>query len=406
MRYLFIPENNSLSHIAKCLSIQKCLMARGHEVHLAVSRQRSVFLRKQGIAHHLLPDVQETDNSGFPTFKWFNSPNNTITCIKAETALINEIKPDRVVGVFRFTLKASSILTGVPYDSLICGCMLPQSPDVLGFSPEDDAIKFQEKLLNTFFQYAGEKASIAFDRVGVDKIPDIRMAFEGDRTFLWDFPEFMPIPAHPAHVHVGPINLRHWPSDRVDMESLTKGTSPLAVVSFGTCITQTDIAKRMVRILVDMGYMVAIAAGGQKEMMNIMPGHPRVHAFYFAPLDRIFPHASLLVTHGGQMTVFEALRQKIPVLVLPFQPEQAHNGICLERIGCGSRLIPPQIFMGDPGVYLKAMKQVTDDDIALKIKHLVTDPKIRINLDEMQYRMQQYQGENSLAEFFQEGHLA
>jgi hypothetical protein len=55
------------------------------------------------------------------------------------------------------------------------------------------------------------------------------------------------------------------------------------------------------------------------------------------------------------MTTFEALRHKVPVAVMPFQPEQAHNGVCLEALGCGRRLSPGRPFLGNPKVYEEAL---------------------------------------------------
>lgn len=95
-------------------------------------------------------------------------------------------------------------------------------------------------------------------------------------------------------------------------------------------------------------------------MVAAMADEPDVVACRFAPLHLLFPHAALLVCHGGQLTVFEALSHRVPVLVMPFQAEQAHNGICLERIRCGRRLTPSLHFLGHPGVYVEAFQATTD----------------------------------------------
>ena len=122
-KFLLVPGNNSLSHVAKCLSLSDALQARGGEARVAVSRQHSAFLRQLGVEHAVLPDIQETDESGFPSVAWFRDPGQIIESIAAELKLISEYRPDRVLGVFRFTLKTSARLAGVPCDSLICGCM-------------------------------------------------------------------------------------------------------------------------------------------------------------------------------------------------------------------------------------------------------------------------------------------
>ena len=383
-RFLLVPGNNSLSHIAKCLAIGEVLMSRGHEACIAVAKKHAPFLAKLNMRVAVLSDIQESDDSGFPSVEWFRYPARIIDCINAEVNLIREYQPNRVLGVFRFTLKAAARLTGVPYDSLICGCMIPDSKEVLGFADDEPGRDEQRIILDSFFQYAGSRLGVALAAMGLEKSNgDIRRMLKGDRTFLWDFPEFMPLPKNPDIIHVGPLPWNRWPYDPIDVDVLKEGGSPLAVVSFGTCIGCLPSVPRIIGVLLDLGYRVLVAAGGQKEFLNIMPSDPRVVTCVFAPLHKIFPYAALLLTHGGQLTVFEALQNRVPVVVMPSQPEQAHNGVCLQRIGCGIRLIPPQPFRGNPKVYTDALARMTDDQIKSRITGLVSDSRTAPRLAEV-----------------------
>jgi UDP:flavonoid glycosyltransferase YjiC (YdhE family) len=396
MKYLLIPENNSLSHIAKCLSIRELLLSNGHEVHIAVTKKHSPFLDRLGIGYHRLSDIQEADNGGFPSYKWFSNHEVIANCIEEEVALIDEIQPDRVLGVFRFTLNVSAQITRVPYDSLICGCMIPDSEEVLGFSENDAGIELQKRFLDNFFRFAGKKVSRVLAQYGLAPIDDLRYALKGQRTFLWDFPEFMPLPSRPGVTHVGPISLHHWPYDTVNLEPIYSSPRPIAVVSFGTCITDNTVVLRIVNLLLGLDYHVIVAAGGQNAMFDLKFTDPRVTVLKYAPLYRIFPYTSLLVTHGGQLTVFEALQNQIPVLVMPFQPEQAHNGVCLERIGCGSRLIPATHFTGMPEDFINAFNQVSDHALQTLIHNLVDNYETKGNLAKIQTVLQRYQGAKTL----------
>ena len=132
MRFLFIPGNNSLSHAAKCLAVRERLVSRGHNCLIAITQGNSHFLKDQGCEYVILPDIQEINGAGFPSISWFTDHQRIIECIKAEAALLNQYKPHRAIGVFRFTLKASARIAGISYDSLICGCMTPYSESVLG----------------------------------------------------------------------------------------------------------------------------------------------------------------------------------------------------------------------------------------------------------------------------------
>lgn len=402
-RYLLVPGNNSLSHVVKCLAISDALAARGHEARVAVSKKHSAFLARLSQEYFVLPDIQENDESGFPSVEWFRQPQHIIDCINSEVDLLKAYRPDRVLGVFRFTLKTSALIANVPYDSLICGCMIPEHGETLGFSADEQGREMQQIILDGFFRYAGAKVAAALPAFGLPKINgDIRHMLKGERTFLWDFPEFAPLRENTGLVHVGPLVWDSWPFDVIDPHALIDGNRPLAVVAFGTCTVCLPTAKRLLRIIVDMGYRVLLAAGGQKEFLNIMPEEPQVVAYSFAPLPTILPHASLLVTHGGQMTVFEALQHRVPVVVMPFQPEQAHNGVCLDRMGCGIRLVPPQAFQGNPDIYIDALGRMTDDEIRSKIGKLVKNPMTTKRLAEASEILGRYQGAAKVADLLEE----
>jgi UDP-N-acetylglucosamine:LPS N-acetylglucosamine transferase len=300
------------------------------------------------------------------------------------------------LGVFNFTLKISAKIISVHYDSLICGCMLKGSVDVLGFHGNESDIERQQINMETFFYYATRKMNKALTYLSLDEIDDIRDLFEGERTFLWDFPEFMPIPLKQNFFHVGPLSYKKLETDQEDTDFLSNNKEPLVVISFGTCSGNQDVVRRLSRICLDSGFKVLIAAGGQKKYLNLMPGETKVTTHLFADLDAALSKASLLITHGGQLTVFEALQKKVPVLVMPFQPEQAHNGICLERIGCGKLLIPPIPFRTGSEVYIDAFNQMQDKEIINKLNILCSNINVTSNLAKMSELLKIYKGADTM----------
>jgi UDP:flavonoid glycosyltransferase YjiC (YdhE family) len=402
-KFLLIPGNNAISHLVKCLAISEALMARGHEARVVVSRKHAPFLKRLKIDHIVLPDIQETDGSGFPSVEWFRHPQTILNCINAEVDLLKTYRPERVLGVFRFTLKASAQIARVPYDSLTCGCIIPDSSEVLGYAEGEPGREVQQIILDSFYRYAGAKIGDALTTFGLPKSNgDIRHMLKGERTFLWDFPEFTPVQRNKDIVYVGPLAWNHWPSDIFDFNSLIGKDRPLAVVTFGTCTVCVSAAKRIINVLIDRGYHVVLAAGGQKEFFNLMPGDPRVTTYMFAPLPTILPHTALLVTHGGQMTIFEALQNRVPVVVMPFQPEQAHNGVCLERLGCGTRLVSPQLFQGNSSIYNDALDRMTDAEIVFKISNLIQNTMTEERLAAVSKIIGNYNGSAKIADMLGE----
>jgi UDP:flavonoid glycosyltransferase YjiC (YdhE family) len=402
VRFLLLPGNNSLSHVAKCLAVAEVLARRGHETLLAAGKRNARFVLDRGVDCRVLPDIQEEDGAGFPTVEWFRKPKRFAEVVAAETDLLRDYRPDRALGVFRFTGRASAELAGVPYDSLTCGCMLPESTEVLGFGPGDEGIEAQRSYLDSFYRFAGRRVSIALRELGLSPVADIREMLRGDRTFLWDFPEFAPLPPGSGAEHVGPVFWEDWPHDAIDLDGLAGAAGPLAVVTFGTCVTSVGAARRIVRILLDLGFRVLLAAGGQDELLSVMADDPRVTACRFAPLHRLFPMASLAVCHGGQMTLFEALSHGTPALVLPFQPEQAHNALCLGRLGCGIRLGEARPFRGNPAVYMDAFDRMDDDTVREAVARLTRDPDAKAKLAASRAAVARYDGAASVASRLEE----
>lgn len=103
------------------------------------------------------------------------------------------------------------------------------------------------------------------------------------------------------------------------------------------------------------------------------------------------------------MTVFDALSNSTPIVVMPFQPEQAHNGVCLERLGCGCRLVPPQPFRQNPWVFTDALNAMSDDEIKSKIKNLVDNPQTASRLAEIKEILDRYSGADTLAAMLEVG---
>jgi UDP:flavonoid glycosyltransferase YjiC (YdhE family) len=397
MKFLILPENHSLSHIAKGLAVAEVLQAKGHEVLLGVSGTRSAFLQGRGVPWRVLPDLQDSDRSGYPTVDWFRDPRRLEACIRAEVALMEAFRPDRVLGVFRFSARASTQLAGVPYDALTCGCMLPEYEETLGFPPEDPGREEQALGLRAFYGFTGRGASRALARLGLPPVPDLRCLLKGDRTFLWDFPEFTPLPAGTGATHVGPVLWHGWPQDALDLEGLLASPHPLAILTFGTCVNSTRSANRLVAVLLELGFQVLLAAGGQQPLLEQVPRHPRLTVCKFAPLPLLFPKAALTVCHGGQLTVFEALAGGSPILVLPLQPEQAHNGLCLARLGCGRSLVPPQNFLGYSRVYTDAFEALEDRALRSAIETFLAAPGLHDRLATTRTLIQTYRGADTLA---------
>ena len=396
-RFLLEPCNNTLSHIAKCLALREALEARGHEVFLAVTPARAAFLDRIGQgAYILLPDIQEADGGPAPAFSWFR-PERVATCVRAEVDLLRRLRPDAVLGVFRFTGPLSAKLAGVPYDSLICGAMTPACDEVLGFAPGEEGAAAQAAALRFFRRTCARRLNPALAALGLDPVDDAWQLLEGRRTFLWDYPEFQPLPATPGYRHVGPLPWNGWPHSTRDCDTLARLEGPVALVAFGTGQVPQNVLWHLIAVLGQLGYSVALARGGQSAVPPRLADPARLAQFDFLPVDRALARASLVVCHGGQMLVFEALRHRIPVFVLPMQPEQAQNGVCVERLGCGRLLQRGVVFTGSAEAAEIAFLARPAAQVAEAMAALLHDPETPARLDLASRQLARYRGVADLA---------
>lgn len=399
MRFLIVPGSNSPSHLTKALALRETLGAEGHEALLALSAAHAARLSGTEGGIHILPDIQESDGAAMPTVEWFRNGDRLKSCILQEAELIRALSPDRVVGIFRFTTKAAAALHGVPYDSLACGCLMPDATTALGYGPEEQGAKAQGDFMSGFFRYGGAKMAKALHGLGltqVIEVSDLRQMLEGDKTFLWDFDAFCPMPPDPARRHTGPI---FWeqPADQASPPMALNGGAAKALVSFGTCIGSARALRRVVAVLLRLGFHVVIAAGGQSHLLDGLPADPRITSYCFASLQPLLPQADLLVCHGGQMTLFEAFRFKVPALVFPLQPEQAHNGFCAERLGAGARLAPSQPFLGNPEIYVEGLERLSEANLEDRISDFLAQPSLRDNLAKAQREVLSHNALETLA---------
>jgi UDP:flavonoid glycosyltransferase YjiC (YdhE family) len=129
-----------------------------------------------------------------------------------------------------------------------------------------------------------------------------------------------------------------------------------------------------------------------------LPSAPeRLAAFDFLPVELAFERAGVVVCHGGQGLIFEALRQRLPVFVLPMQPEQAQNGLCIERMGCGRRLQRGVVFIGRGTTFEAAFLARPARQLAEEMAEVLADKQTSVQLTIASEQISRYQGTETLA---------
>lgn len=153
-----------------------------------------------------------------------------------------------------------------------------------------------------------------------------------------EFDVDMPVP--PNVRFAGPMLAGPQLMASADHLEVGDATEPLVVVSFSTSYqAQVPAVQRVVDALADLAVRVVVTAGPSVPAGAVGP-RANTTVTGFVPHDRLLPHASLVVSHGGLGTVMAALSHGVPMLCLPMGRDQFFNGSRVQALGAGTMVGP------------------------------------------------------------------
>ncbi|HJR26047.1 MAG TPA: glycosyltransferase [Acidimicrobiales bacterium] len=160
-----------------------------------------------------------------------------------------------------------------------------------------------------------------------------------DRTALClvatprEFDVEVPLPDHVRFV--GPILDGPPLSTRVDDVEVDDDGEPVVVVSFSTSFQgQHTTLQRVADALAGLPVRAVVTTGPSVDPADILKGE-NTQVVGFVPHERLFPAASVIVTHAGLGTVMAALASGTPMVCLPMGRDQFFNAAMVERLGAG-----------------------------------------------------------------------
>ncbi|MCB0663610.1 MAG: hypothetical protein KDC24_12770 [Saprospiraceae bacterium] len=131
----------------------------------------------------------------------------------------------------------------------------------------------------------------------------------------------------------------------------------MVVISFSSTFqNQSRAIQNSINALADLPVNGCVTLGPamQDQQFTTPPNVKLLHAVKHSLL---FPHADLVITHGGHGTIIRALSNGVPILCLPMGRDQNDNGAKVELKGCGLKLSPK----ASPGKIRTATQQILND---------------------------------------------
>jgi UDP:flavonoid glycosyltransferase YjiC (YdhE family) len=365
MRILAIANAHALAHVSRVVEIGKVLAARGHVIEFAGFGKYLPVAARDGFVAHDLPyiSVERVVAAVRSQRLWTLYPEAELDAfIAAELALYEAFKPDLVLLDNRPTARTSADMLGI------------RTAAVLN-------VHMSNHRLIPFFSYrqsapwlpgvgAADRIENGIERGVYDRLVmgglnalrrkhglSRRYAYEheqGDLSLFADLPEFNPVEEMPSNASfVGPLTWRNGLPEPRCLAALDPGR-PTAYFSLGSEGLDELIAE--LGALADQGVQIVVATGTDE----VRPVKPATGVFVeqYVNTDLLLPHCALVCCHGGNGTLYQALRHGLPCVVVSTHAEQHYGGKRLQELGLGRALTLRKVRADGIGALVNAVRDV------------------------------------------------
>jgi UDP:flavonoid glycosyltransferase YjiC (YdhE family) len=128
---------------------------------------------------------------------------------------------------------------------------------------------------------------------------------------------------------------------------------PLVYVTFGSVLGHLPEARAVYRIALDavaeLPVCVLMTVGNATDPSSLGAIPENTHVERWVPQHDVFPHADLVVCHGGSGTTLGALAAGLPLVVCPLFADQSANGHLVRTAGAGLVVSPQHAASGGLG---------------------------------------------------------
>ena len=366
MTIVFFPEG-AYGPTNNCVGIGRVLLERGARVVFVVEESFAGTLEAQGFEEALMrlkppPEVEEVPGQFWKDFVRETAPEfRKPTIDQLETFILpvwrelvagaryvderlreifGDLEPDVIVqdNVVAFPAVAAS---GRPWVRIVsCNPLELKDPALpptfSGYPTGDPAgwLEFHARYRELHAPPQAEFSAFCEER-GAPPLPELEFVHESPFLDLYLYP------AELDYDRSRPLGA-HW--QRLDSCVRTveegfeapPGDGSLVYVSLGSLgSADVELMNRLVAGLAETPHRYVVSKGPQHELIELAPNMTGAE---FLPQPAILPHVGLVITHGGNNTVTEAIHFGKPMIVLPLFWDQYDNAQRVAECGFGVRL--------------------------------------------------------------------
>lgn len=341
-RILFVAEAVTLAHVVRPLVLAQGLDPTRYEVHFACAKGYDFCFKDTNFVYWPIESVSPRKFLvALAKGARLYDEKTLVAYVESDLKLLDEIRPDLVVGDFRLSLAVSAPLRKIPYAAITNAHWSPFSTIRHPPIPEHPLVKLVGVVIATALFRLVYPAVFAFhsrpvnrlrQKHGLAPLGGLRHVYtHGDYTLYADVPGLVSTGGLPAnHFYLGPI-LWSPPTPRPDWWDAFPDDAPCVYVTLGSS-GQLDVLPLLLEVLADLPVVVMVATAGRKNIAAV-PG--RVWVADFLPGLEAARHSSLVICNGGSATVYQALSAGVPVLGLVANMDQYLTMGCVQDAGAG-----------------------------------------------------------------------
>lgn len=345
-RILFFAEAVTLAHVARPIALANGLNPAQYDIVMACDKRYQHFMADepwQTLPLHSISSQQflRALASGSPVYNAATLRNY----VREDLQLIEQNKPDIIVGDFRLSLSISARLVGIPYITITNTYWspyyhkkdfpLPVLPMTRLLPIAAARILFRLAQPLAFALHCAPLNRVRREHGLPSLGNDLRQVYtDADHTLYADIPEMFPTDRLPSHHHyIGPI-LWSPPVAKPAWWAALPTDLPIIYLTLGSS-GQARHLTLLIDALAALPVTVIAATAGAATPTNL-PSNVRIADYL--PGTEAAARAQLVVCNGGSLTCQQALNSGVPVLGIADNMDQFMNMAAIVEAGAGKLL--------------------------------------------------------------------
>jgi len=344
-KVLCIPDGNFLAHVTRPLEIAKCLRTMGYTVAFAGNGDYMRLPTEEGFEVIPLVTVDPKivlDRARKGRLDIYNY-DLLKEHISEETSLYKAYKPDLILGDYRMTLRTSCLLNNIPL-VMIKNAMWTDYYSIKLRTPESSILTklFGRKLVdpiipyiaNFIFSYDIRVFNKLHKELGLRRLNNIHNVIEGDINLLADLPDYAPTDHLPQdHIYIGPIVWEPTVAFPERLKSLDPNRPTIYFTMGSTGFPK--FFERAKEIFGTSDYQCIVTTAGMVQLSSVPDNF---YVFDYLPGSKVMEISDVVVCHGGNGTLYQALIAGTPIIGIPTFGDQEYNLDRIVSLGTGISL--------------------------------------------------------------------